>query len=241
MEENKKGLGEKISLPVSIVLAGLLIAGGIYLNGRITKSNPTPNQQQQLKSANLSDSVRPIDASDHILGNASARVVVVEYSDTECPFCKNFQSTMNTIMQNYGKDGTVAWVYRHYPIAQLHPKSFHEAVATECAASIGGNSKFWEYLDKIYEVTPSNNGLDPAQLSVIAKAIGLSSSDFDSCLSSNKFADRVNADIKNAGEIGIDGTPYSIVIDTKTKQYYPIQGAYPLAQVQSVIDMILKS
>jgi protein-disulfide isomerase len=241
MEENKKGLGEKISLPVSIVLAGLLIAGGIYLNGRITKSNPTPNQQQQLKSANLSDSVRPINASDHILGNASARVIVIEYSDTECPFCKNFHNTMNTIMSEYGQAGNVAWVYRHYPIAELHPKSFHEAVATECAASLGGNSKFWEYINKVYATTPSNNNLDPKELSTIAKNIGLSPSDFDSCLNSNKFSDRVNSDIKNAGEIGIRGTPYSVIIDTKTKTYESIEGAYPYVQVKAAIEAILKS
>jgi protein-disulfide isomerase len=241
LNQNKKGISEKFSLPLSIIVAGLLIAGGIYLNGKITKANPTSNQQQQLKSNNLADLIRPIDASDHILGSADARIVVVEYSDTECPFCKNFHATMNSIMQEYGKSGQVAWIYRHYPIAQLHPKSFHEAVATECAASLGGNSKFWEYINKVYEVTPSNNGLDPAQLGVIAKTVGLSSADFDSCLTGEKFAARVNADIKNAGEIGIGGTPYSIIIDTKTKQYYPIEGAYPLVQVKSVIDMILKS
>jgi protein-disulfide isomerase len=72
---------EKLMLPVSIIIAGLLIGGGVYLNGRITKQNPTPTQQQQLKSENLSNTLRPIDANDHVLGSANARVVVVEYSD----------------------------------------------------------------------------------------------------------------------------------------------------------------
>ena len=237
----QKGLIEKISLPLSIILAGVLIAGGIYLNGRITRVNPTLTQQQQLKSQNLADVVRPIDATDHILGSPKARILVVEYSDTECPFCKNFHATMNTIMQNYGKDGNVAWIYRHYPIEQLHSKSFREAVATECAANLGGNSKFWEYVNKLYEVTPSNNNLDPAQLTIIAKQVGLSSTAFDTCLNSQEFDPRVKADIQNAGEIGINGTPYSIIIDTKTKQYFPIEGAYPYAQVKSAIDLILQS
>lgn len=241
MDENKKGLMDKISLPVSIVLAGLLIAGGIYLNGRITKTSPTTTQQQQLKSANLADVVRPIDANDHILGSPKARVLVIEYSDTECPYCKVFHATMNSIMQQYGTSGDVAWVYRHYPIAALHPKSFHEAEATECAANLGGNSKFWEYVNKLYETTPSNNGLDPKELTTIATAVGFSSAAFDTCLSSGEVTPRVNADIKNAGEIGISGTPYSVIIDTKTNQYYPLEGAYPYAQVKSAIDLILKS
>jgi protein-disulfide isomerase len=234
-------MSEKLSLPVSIVLAGLLIAGGIYLNGKITKENPTPTQKQQLASQNLSDSIRPIDANDHVLGSPKARVLVVEYSDTECPFCKVFNNTMNSIMQQYGKDGNVAWVYRHYPIAELHSKAFKEAEATECAASLGGNSIFWEYINKVYETTPSNNNLDPKELTNIATAVGLSSTDFNVCLDSEKFAPRVNLDIKNGQEIGIGGTPYSVVIDTKTNQYYPIEGAYPYAQVKSVIDLVLQS
>lgn len=234
-------MSEKISLPVSIVLAGALIAGGIYLNGRITKENPTANQKQQLASQNLSDTIRSVDANDHILGSAKARVLVVEYSDTECPFCKTFHATMNSIMQEYGKDGNVAWVYRHFPIAQLHSKSFKEAEATECAANLGGNSKFWEYINKLYETTPSNNNLDPKELTNIATKVGLSSTAFDTCLNSGEFAPRVNADIQNAQELGISGTPSSVIIDTKTNEYHSINGAYPYAQVKSVIDLILGS
>ena len=232
---------DKMGLPVSIVIAGLLIAGGVYLNGRITKVNPTPAQQQQLKSQNLSDVIRPIDANDHVLGSPKARILVVEYSDTECPYCKMFQSTMLSIMQNYGQDGNVAWVYRHYPITELHSKSFNEAVALECAGNIGGNSKFWEYTDKIYEVTPSNDGLDPKELTNIATAVGLSSEKFNTCLTSGEFNPRVNLDIQNAEELGIAGTPYSVIIDTKTNQYYPIDGAYPYTSLKSAIDLILQT
>lgn len=234
-------MSEKITLPVSIIVAGLLIGGGIYMNGRVAKTNPTPNQQQQAKSQNLAETVRPIDANDHILGSAKARVLVIEYSDTECPFCKQFHNTMLSIMQEYGQDEKVAWVYRHYPIPQLHSKAPKEAEALECAASQGGNSKFWEYTNNLYEVTPSNNGLDPKELTNIAKLVGLSSTAFDTCLASSEFTPRVNFDIQNAGEIGIAGTPYSVIVDTEKNEYYPLEGAYPYAQVKSVIDLILKS
>ena len=234
-------MSEKISLPISIVLAGLLIAGGIYLNGKITRTNPTPTQEKQLASQNLGDLIRPVDNNDHILGSVNARVVVVEYSDTECPYCKNFHATMNSIMQQYGKDGKVAWVYRHDPIAELHPKSFKESVATECAAKLGGNSKFWEFINKLYETTPSNNNLDPKELTNIATAVGLSSQTFTACLNSNEMDAKINADIQNAQKVGISGTPYSIIIDTQKKEFYPLQGAYPINQVKSAIDLILNS
>lgn len=232
---------EKLSLPISIVLAGLLIGGGVYLNGKITKENPTVSQQQQIKSESISDTLRPIDTSDHILGSSEARVMVVEYSDTECPFCKNFHSTMLSIMQEYGKSEKVAWIYRHYPIAELHSKSFNEAVATECANKLGGNSKFWEYINKVYEITPSNNNLDPKELTNIAKQVGLSSTVFNNCLNDGEFASRINVDVKNAQELGAAGTPYSVIIDTKTKEHHSIDGALPYSQIKSVVDMILSS
>jgi len=241
MEENKKGMSEKLSLPISIIIAGLLIAGGIYMNGRITKENPTTTQKQQIASQNLGDILRPIDANDHILGSSKARILVVEYSDTECPYCKVFHNTMNSIMQEYGKDGQVAWVYRHFPIAELHSKAFKEAVATECASQLGGNSKFWEYINRLYEVTPSNDGLDPKELTSIATQVGLSSVAFNTCLGGGEFDARVKADMQNAQELDAGGTPYSLIVDTKKNEYYPIKGAYPYAQVKQVIDLILNS
>ena len=234
-------MSEKLTLPISIIIAGLLIAGGIYWNGKIAKENPTPAQRQQQASQNLSDIIRPIDANDHILGSSEARILIVEYSDTECPFCKNFHSTMLSIMQDYGKDGNVAWVYRHFPIDELHSKSFKEAEATECAANLGGNSKFWEYINKVYEVTSSNDSLDPKELTTIATQVGLSSTAFDACLESGEVTPRVSFDIQNAQELGISGTPHSIIIDTKTNESYPVEGAYPYIQIKAVIDMILSS
>ena len=241
MEENKKGMSDKLSLPISIIIAGLLIGGGIYMNGKITKENPTTTQQQQIASENLGETLRPIDANDHILGSSKARVLVVEYSDTECPYCKVFHNTMNSIMQEYGKDGQVAWVYRHFPIAQLHAKAFKESQATECAAVLGGNSKFREYINKVYEVTPSNDGLDPKELTNIATQVGLSSTAFNTCLESGEFDAKIRADMQNAQELDAGGTPYSLIVDTKNNEYYPIKGAYPYAQVKQVIDLILQS
>ena len=116
---------------------------------------------------------RDVDENDHVLGNSNAPITIIEFSDTECPVCKKFHETMQKIMDEYGKDGEVKWVYRHFPLDQIHSKARKEAEATECANEIGGNEKFWEYINKIYEITPSNNGLDPAELLKIAKSIGL--------------------------------------------------------------------
>lgn len=232
-------MSEKLSLPLSIIIAGALIAGGIYLNGRTTKESPLAQRQNQ--TANISGTIRPIDENDHILGSPDSTILIVEYSDTECPFCKSFHNTMRSVMQEYGRDGKVAWIYRHYPMAELHSKAFKEAEATECVASLGGESKFWEYVNKLYEVTPSNDGLDPTELSNIAVQVGLSSQDFTACLESGEFAARVNADIQNARDLGIIGTPHSFLIDAKNNEYYPLEGYYSYERLKLVIDMILNS
>lgn len=108
--------------------------------------------------------VDPVTANDHIMGSISAPVKIIEYSDTECPFCARFFDTMKQIMAEYGKDNKVAWVYRHFPLESLHSRARYEAEATECAAKLGGNDKFWKYLETIESVSPLNNGLDPALL-----------------------------------------------------------------------------
>ena len=157
------------STPVAIVLAGIIIAGAMYFSDGKKVESPTL-AEKPIVSSSL-DQVRPVSTEDHIRGNPNAEVIIIEYSDTECPFCGRFHETMKQIMNEYGKEGKVAWVYRHSPLDQLHSKAKNESVALECANELGGNDKFWEYADRIYSVTPANNGLDPAELPKIAEFI----------------------------------------------------------------------
>src|SRR6185295_5043808 len=99
-------------------------------------------QQQQVEDQRLrqaAQSVKPVAAEDHIRGDLAAPVKVIEFSDFECPFCKGFHATMKQVMADYEKDGKVAWVYRHFPIDELHSKARKEAQAAECAGELGGN------------------------------------------------------------------------------------------------------
>ena len=229
---------EKLSVPIAIVIAGILIGGSLYY------SNVKIAQQPQVKKVELAtnsdaDKMRPVSADDHILGNPNAALIIVEYSDLECPFCKIFHNTMKQVMDVYGKDGKVAWVYRHFPIDQLHSKARKEAEATECANELGGVEKFWEFTDTIYTTTNSNNSLDLAELPKIAQKIGLDVKAFNTCLSSGKYANKVEADYQDAIKAGGQGTPNSIIVakdGTKTV----IQGAQSFESVKGIIDALLK-
>src|SRR3989344_5830639 len=199
-----------LTIPIAIIIAGVLIAGAVYLGtSKDTQTTAVNNQQAQQAPQQTGDldQMATISAGDHVRGNPDAPVKIVEYSDTECPFCKRFHSTMQEVMSEYGKDGKVAWVYRHFPLDQLHSKARKEAVALECANEQGGNDKFWSYADRLYEVTPANNGLDPAELPKIAQYVGLDVTKFNTCLASGKFDQHIEADVQNATATGGNGTP----------------------------------
>jgi protein-disulfide isomerase len=201
------------TIPFAVIVAGILIAGALFLNKRDDSSARQTAMADLLKQqAETTSPIPPVSSDDHILGNPQAPIMIIDYSDTECPYCKQFHNTMHKIMNEYGKGGQVAWVYRHFPITDLHSKALKEAEATECAKELGGESAFWAYLDKIYVLTPSNNGLDPSLLPQIAEDTGLDSALFKKCLASGKYIEKIQNSVADAIRGGAEGTPFSIMI-----------------------------
>lgn len=242
--EKRQSKFEDLSVPLAIVFAGVLIAGAIIFSDSKNVTQPTDGaniagqQEQGDNNTNAPLSVLALSKDDHVFGNPTADVVIIEYSDTECPFCKRFHTTMIQLMGNYGKSGSVAWVYRHWPLDQIHPKARKEAEALECANELGGNTMFWKYVDKIFEVTPGNNGLDLAALPQIAGELGLDTEKFNACLSSGKYASRVQKDFESGISGGVKGTPYTIVYNRKTGKQMPINGALPYEQVKTIVEVV---
>lgn len=229
-----------LSTPAAIVIAGAFIAVAVFLGMRgAATTSALPQQPVAQQPTGDLEQMKAITSADHIRGNPDAQVKIVEYSDTECPFCKRFHGTMKEAMDKYGKDGKVAWVYRHFPLDQLHSKARKEAVALECANEQGGNDKFWSYADRLYEVTPANNGLDPAELPKIAQYVGLDVAKFNTCLASTKYDQHIEDEVQNAVATGGNGTPWSIVV-AKSGKKYPLSGAQPLDAVKQLIEVALK-
>lgn len=231
---------EKYLTPISVVVAAVIIGGAILLGDGMPRpsGNAQPTVGNETALAAQLDAVAPVTTQDHVRGNPQAEVVIIEYSDTECPFCKRFHETMQQVMTQYGD--RAAWVYRHFPLDQLHQKARSEAVALECANELGGNEAFWKYTDRLFEITPSNDGLDAAELPKIASYIGLDVSAFRTCLSSGKYDAHVEADVQNATATGGNGTPWSIVV-TKSGKKFPLSGAQPYEEVVKLIDEALKA
>ena len=205
----------------AILIAGILVAGSVLLRG--TKA-PTNALLANAPTADNNYNIKPVSLDDHIIGKIDAEIIIVEYSDFECPFCKNFHETMHKVVNNSA--GKVAWVYRHYPIPQLHSKAFQEAEATECASEQGGNEAFWKYADRIFEITPSNNGLEMTELPKIAREIGLNVESFNVCLENGKYKNLINESVKESELAGVNATPSSFILQ-KGSVIGVIPGAEP--------------
>ncbi|MCF6276432.1 MAG: DsbA family protein [Candidatus Magasanikbacteria bacterium] len=217
---------------------GFFILLGVYVNGDNAKVDVNNNRNQQVGTEDVGNkkiAIRSVTKKDHIRGDKNAKVTIVEYSDLECPFCKRFHNTMLEVMDKF--DGDVKWVFRHFPLDSLHRQARAEANASECA---GEQDKFWEFIDLINEVTPSNDGLDLDKLPEYAQQVGVKNiSKFTECVESGKYDNKVNDDFLDGQKAGIRGTPYSVAIGPNGEMV-EISGAQPFSSLEQTINSLLK-
>lgn len=233
-----KNISAKTSFALGILaVIALILVLAIFLVIKIFLADNSGSGNNQQNSAQKISLAQPT-KFDHLRGSLFASIIIVEFADLECPYCKEFQAVMKKVYDNY--QGQVAWVFRHYPIDSLHSKARKEAEAAECAAELGGNEKFWQYVDYVYNITPSNDGLDPQQLPEIAAAVGLNREKFSTCLASGKYAAKVDNDLQQALIAGgKNGTPYSVILIGSEK--IPLSGAASYEQMKTALDALLQA
>ena len=217
-----------LTVPIAILIGGIVVAGAVYFS--IAKNLPA-----NLATGNPS-LVRPVGASDHILGNPSAKVMIVEYSDFDCEFCKGFSETLHQIIANEGANGQVAWVFREFPLTELHPNALSHARAAECAAQVAGNDAFWRFADALF----ANQPVVPAQYGTIAADAGISGDAFATCYAtaSTTLDTHIMDDRQNALLVGATGTPYSLIL-VAGQPPVVMNGAYSYDAVKQLVDTAL--
>ncbi len=235
---------DNLSIPLAIVFSGILIAGAILFTDKPTPTVAVADQVPSRAEAGADSQLAPteilaIKSDDHVLGNPSADVIVIEYSDTQCPFCQRFHDTMMKVMEVYGKNKQIAWVYRHFPLAQIHPYAQKGGEALECAAEIGGNDAFWKLVDKIF--APDTQSIAPEDLPTLASAVGIDAGKMATCIQSGRYEERVKRDFSEGVLVGVKGTPYTVIWNRKTGKQMAINGAYPYDQVKTVLGIVSAS
>lgn len=171
----------------------------------------------------------PVTDKDHVRGDLKkAKVVLVEYSDFQCPYCAKHDPTMQQIVKDYGDQ--VAWVYRHFPLS-FHPNAVPAALGSECADDQG---KFWEFSDAMYAGQTAGLSGDAATATAFinktAADLKLDTKKFAECLSSGKHQSVVDADMASGRTAGVSGTPATFINGTL------VSGAVPYASMKKTID-----
>ncbi len=134
-----------------------------------------------------------------VRGNPQAKVIIVEFSDFQCPYCSQVQATLKSILAKH--EGTVAVAFRDLPVTQIHPQALMAAEASRCA---GEQRKFWEYHDLLFG---DQGRLDRSGLLEKARTLKLDEKQFDSCLSTEKYKAQVQQDSQEGMRAGVSGTP----------------------------------
>ena len=223
-------------IPIAIIVGFALIAIAIFFTGGKNSSLP-----EALKNATntptTTSTPRPIDATDYIRGNPNAPILLVEYSDYDCPFCKQYHETLVQIMDEYGVTGRVAWVYRQFPITQLHPNSPKISEAALCVGSVGGTDAFWKFTDLIFEEREVEEMTNVVALPDYAVEAGVKKEDYIACMEGGKMKDQVKKSIEDAFNIGARGTPYTVIM-VGTEQAV-INGNQSYDTVKGIIENLL--
>lgn len=236
--------GEKIntktpSLFLSIITGSLIIASSIVF---AFYSPGNRNESQKFVDPDSMFLGREFKEEEFVIGSNKNKVILVEYSDLECPFCKKFHTeTTKEIYEKY--DDQMGIVYRHFPLP-FHKKAGKEAEATMCAREQGGQDVYRNYISKIFENTNGNDSLDHALLPTFAADLGLDVNKWVSCMASSTYASQVNADLEDGQLAGVQGTPNTFVLIKNDNDEYEIltkiEGARNVKYVSAVIDQALK-
>lgn len=170
--------------------------------------------------------VPAITADDHVVGGKDAKVTLIVYTDFECPYCSRHFDTTEEIIKAYGDK--IKFVVRHFPLS-FHANAQKAAEASECASEQG---KFWEMHDAIFAANKAKD-MSIDKWKAEAKNLGLNTTQFNSCLDSGKYANKVSQQASGGASAGVDGTPATFINGEL------VSGALPVDSFKAQIDKLL--
>jgi len=172
------------------------------------------------------------DASSAVKGGSNAKVVIQEFSDFQCPFCKRVEPTVQAIEKEYGNKIKIVW--RHMPLP-FHKNAPQAAEAAQEAFAQKGSAAFWTFHDKVFNAEGADEArTDRANLEKIAQEMGLDMDKFKAAIDNNKHKAKIDADAEAGNKAGINGTPAFVI-----NGYY-ISGAQPESAFKKLINRALK-
>jgi protein-disulfide isomerase len=220
-ENFKKIIDEQLAKAKAVVARGVPRAK-VYDELMKEGKEPPPPERKDVPAP---------DASSPFKGGANAKVVIQEFSEFQCPFCKRVGPTVSELEKEYGNKIKIVW--RHLPLPFHNNASLAAQAAQEIFAQ-KGNAGFWKFHDRLFESQDQQGGLERPNLEKLAQEVGADLDKFRAALDSGKHKAKVDADADVASKAGIGGTPAFVI------NGYFISGAQPAAAFKKVIAKALK-
>jgi protein-disulfide isomerase len=231
-----------------IVISIGFLGGSLWTENKLLKSDSISDKNKQAAEAvdvngdpSLDlDKIPSIKEDDHVLGSEKADILMISYSDFQCPYCQNWHPTFNSLIEKY--EDKITFVYRHFSLGFTYSDKL--AQTSECVAEYAGEEAFWKFTDKLYEkledqsiyTIEGENPIitDDSILSIAANA-GAPLNQVKNCLESEEKADVITQMVSGAREAGIGGTPSTIIISKKAGREL-VPGAIPLEEVEAMLE-----
>lgn len=155
----------------------------------------------------MSGTLKPaVSDADHAVGPADAPITLVEYGDFQCAHCALAHHRITAIQERFGD--RLRFVFRNFPLAEVHPEAFHAAEAAECVAAYAGSAAYWKMHDLLFEHQQDDlDALDDAHLGRYAEAAGASAEQVQEDLDDGVYGERVREDFMSGVRSGVNGTP----------------------------------
>lgn len=242
MKNEKQSAFSSNNILVALLVVAAAVGGYLYNRVQTLEKGGTPNTQvaqdttapaAEPTTPTTMDVVKPDAKKDHWEGPLDAKVVMVEYTDFQCPYCKSFYLTPGKIMEEF-KD--VSHVVRDFPLS-FHEKAQKAAEAVECAAEQGGNASYFKFAHAVFEAMPD---VALTELGDLAAKNGLNKAKLQTCIDSDKYAQNVKDDLAEGTKAGVRATPTTVLYNMKTGKTKVIEGALPYESVKPIVQEFLK-
>jgi len=233
----KVTLWKGVSLILGVLLAFSVFTGGFGTGSSVAVAapQPTPQAVPQAPSPRAPSptaaviDMKTLSDDDPFLGKDDAPVIMVEFSDYECPFCARFyKQTLPQIKSKYIDTGKVKFVYRDYPLS-FHPQAEPAALAANCA---GEQGKYFEFHDKVFDVGGAA-GKSNTDYKKWVEELGLDTAAWEECIVDPAQKQEIQKDFLDGGAAGVTGTP-GFIINGKL-----VSGAQPFSAFEQVIEAAL--
>lgn len=209
----------------------------IESQGGATPTAPVAENTNQTMDA---AQVEKIISGAALEGNAQADIVVIEYSDMECPFCvRQYAETKlrTSLLAQYGDK--VAFAFKNNRGVN-HPGTEAKAVGALCAKKVGGSEAYAKFYHTVMDGTTQSVVYPVVNLGEAAKTSGVDMAQWQACYDAKETAAEFLAETQEANGLGLGGTPGTLILNVKTGKYATVEGAYPLANFIQKIDALMK-